>query len=752
MSSSDNIRRTTIQHKVGGYTPAKMFSCTPKKHGDAKAQKAVASISAESAVHWSTKVREHFADIPDPNDRPPPDTPTPLTEDWPFDISADFGEGGPPECLVQTIQRNIDAFTLDGKPGRIRDGTVLRLNTEDEKLTPEKFRQTSPRKKIITDDTIDQLLEWDVIGQSNSRLSYQVVVVKQAGKDHFCVDYRDLNGYTAPLVYPMQRSDEMSEALGGKRIFSSLDAARGYHQIPIEDNDRWKTAFLTHRGLFEYKMMQFGLKTAPALFQQFMYKMLGGLRWTAALCYIDDVIIFSNNVEEHADHLDKVLQAAISTGLKFTPAKCHFGYASLKLLGRRVSSEGLEVLQDKLAAVRELQTPKTIKQLWHVLGFFGYYHSFIHRYSILAAPLIALTKGFSTKDDPGSAAQTQIEWTESCQTAFETLKQKLTNPPILACPGFLKPFVLYVDASHDGMACALHQEAARIPETTSYPTQIADSDTKLSTERIQQGQQEDPAWARILQNITKFEPHFAIKDGILYHGDLICLPKSKDIQQDAFHDIHDANGHLGFAKSFDKLSKQWYRTGMTAALKQYIKGCPTCAGAKRSKQKAQGEMTTQQHTPNSPFDAIAMDVFLLPRCQGHDACLAITDVFTKAIVLRPTTSQANAEDIAELLFTSIICKGFLPSTIISDSDPTYTSKMWASIMRKLGTKINLSSPYHQQADPAERSIQTAQTVLRCYNDTDWVSRLPFVELAMNDSKHESTGFSPHDLLYTAHRM
>jgi hypothetical protein len=92
MSSSDNIKRTTIQHKVGGYTPAKMFSCTPKKHGDAKAQKAVASISAESAVHWSTKVREHFADIPDPNDRPPPDTPTPLTEDWPFDISADFGE------------------------------------------------------------------------------------------------------------------------------------------------------------------------------------------------------------------------------------------------------------------------------------------------------------------------------------------------------------------------------------------------------------------------------------------------------------------------------------------------------------------------------------------------------------------------------------------------------------------------------------------------------------------------------------
>jgi transposase InsO family protein len=751
MSSSDIIRRTQIRHDVGGESPAEMFSCTPKKHGDVKAQKAVAIISEQSAVHWSTKVREHFADIPYPNDRSPPEATDPLPEDWPFDIAGDFGDGKPPECLVRTIQRNIRAFTLDGKPGRIKDSMTLRLDTEDEKLTPEKFRQTSPRKKLITDDTVDQLLEWDVIGRSNSRLSYQVVIVKQAGKDRFCVDYRDLNRYTAPLVYPMQRSDEMFEALGGKRIFSCLDAARGYHQIPTEENDRWKTAFLTHRGLFEYKMMPFGLKTAPALFQQFMDKLLGGLRWTAALCYIDDVIVFSDNVEEHADHLDKVLQAAIRTGLKFTLTKCHFGYASLKLLGRRVSSEGLEVIQDKLAAIRELRPPETIKQLWHVLGLFGYYRSFIHRYSLIAAPLIALTKGFSTKEDPGSAARTKIQWSESCQTAFETLKEKLTNPPVLAYPDFIKPFVLYVDASHDGMACALHQETARVPETMSYTTRIAEKENELSAARLSKAQREDPAWSRILQDITQFGQHFTVKDGMLYRGNRICLPRGKDIQRDIFHDIHDANGHLGFAKSCDKLSKQWYRTGMTAALRSYIQGCHTCAGAKKSRQKPQGDMTVQRHMANSPFDAIALEVFPLPMCQGYDACLTITDIFTKAVVLRPTTRRADVEDIAELLFTSVICKGFLPTTIISDNDSKYTSKMWTAIMKRLSTKISLSSPYHQQADPAELTIQTVQTVLRCYNDTDWVARLPFVELALNDAKHASTGFSLHELLYTANR-
>jgi hypothetical protein len=114
--------------------------------------------------------------------------------------------------------------------------------------------------------------------------------------------------------------------------------------------------------------MPFGLKTAPAVFQRFMDSILGKLRWTAALCYIDDVIIFSDTVDDHIGHLAHVLRAAIAAGLKFSPTKCHFGYASLKLLGRRISTEGLEVLQDKLAAVRQLEPPRNLRELWHVLG------------------------------------------------------------------------------------------------------------------------------------------------------------------------------------------------------------------------------------------------------------------------------------------------------------------------------------------------------------------------------------------------
>jgi hypothetical protein len=231
----------------------------------------------------------------------------------------------------------------------------------------------------------------------------------------------------------------------------------------------------------------------------------------------------------------------------------------------------------------------------------------------------------------------------------------LTNPPVLAYPDFMRPFTLYVDASHDGMACALHQETAVIPETSSYLA------TAPSTERLIAAQRADPAWKHIFAKPEHFAPNFSIKNGILYRRERICLPNSKDFQCDVFHDVHDGNGHRGFAKSFEKLARQWHRAEMAAGLKSYIQSCTVCAGAKKSRRKHHGEMTTQQHMSSTPFHAIAIDMFELPKCRVHDACLAISDIFTKSIILRLTRKTADVEEIAEILFNSVICKGFLPS-------------------------------------------------------------------------------------------
>jgi hypothetical protein len=149
------------------------------------------------------------AELPDPNDRPP----TEARENAEFDVSSDFGVyGRPPSLLLDVLARNSDAFTFDGKPGLV-SGMEMTLDTDDEKLVPERLRQMSPAKKAITDDTMDHLLGWDLIEELDSRLSFPVVIVKQNGKYRFCVDYRNLNRFTKPTIYPMQRSDVMFEAL-----------------------------------------------------------------------------------------------------------------------------------------------------------------------------------------------------------------------------------------------------------------------------------------------------------------------------------------------------------------------------------------------------------------------------------------------------------------------------------------------------------------------------------------------------------
>jgi hypothetical protein len=802
VSSMDTISVLPIKHTAGGNGTAEIFSCVPKKQSDPGTLRKM----RQTEPHWSQYVQEYAfpAILMEPTDRPPPDQETPEDD---FDVSLDFGSAKQ-KILRDVLQANQEAFTMDGKPGLV-SGLELELDTDDHKLYPERLRQTSPRKQIFIDETLDQLLEWDIISPSHSRVSYPVVIVHQNGKDRFCVDYRGLNRFTRPMVYPMQRSDEMFEALAGKKIFSSLDAARGYHQIPIHPDHRWKTAFITHRGLFEYNTMPFGLKTAPGIFQRFMDGILGRLRWTAALSYIDDVIIFSDTVEEHAQHIEYILRAAISAGLKFSPSKCHFGYASLKLLGRRVSTEGLEVLQDKLAAVRELRAPRTLKELWHVLGLFGYYRSFIHRYSIIAAPLIKLMRGIKPdRNQDGTYTHrmgaTTIEWSSECQDAFDTLKEKLTNPPVLAYPDFMSSFILYVDASHAGMACALHQTSSREsyqtplrepnlpssresslrdPTSSREPNQFSSrepfkpparepnqsstresshtasresneavaapmaTDEKIGIAALQKA---DPTWRKIIDNVHMFE-QFSLQDAVLHHKDAICLPNNKRFIASVLNDCHDANGHLGISKSYDVMRRQWYRPGMFNILRSYVNSCAVCKGTKLSRQPPAGELHPQRNVSPLAFDNIAMDIFPLPATQGFDACLTVVDTFTKTVVLRPTSTTATTADVADILFTSILCRGFLPSTVISDKDPKYTSELWDLVMKKLGTKISLTSPYHQQADPAERTIQTVETVLRCYKDMNWVLRFPYVEMVLNDTKNDSTGYSPNELLYVARR-
>ncbi|KAE8182590.1 hypothetical protein A4X06_0g7783 [Tilletia controversa] len=294
-------------------------------------------------------------------------------------------------------------------------------------------------------------------------------MVKQQSKWRFCVDYRQLNTVTIPDRYPLPHIDAVFDTLTGKTIFSSLDALRGYHQLPVKMEDRWKTAFVCHRGLFQYKTVPFGLRNAPAVFQRLMDRLLAALRWRHAVVYIDDIVVASRSREEHLWVLDQLLGRARQFGLKFGPAKCTFAVPSLVLLGRKVSGAGLAVWKERASAVTSLEPPTTLRDLYHVLGLFGCYRPFIPDFARVAGPLTELTRGWRYEHVDGryrlsdvhvkavSANRVHIDWNESRQRSFEALKRAIAHPPVLAHPDSSRPYLLYVDASKEAFAAVLHQ-------------------------------------------------------------------------------------------------------------------------------------------------------------------------------------------------------------------------------------------------------------------------------------------------------
>ncbi|KAE8239157.1 hypothetical protein A4X03_0g8690, partial [Tilletia caries] len=314
-----------------------------------------------------------------------------VDEHWRVGVGAD---GAPDPRIVELLRKHREAFALDGRPGRVVDHEMEIHLREDAMLRPEAPRRMSPEKLRACDAALDQLLYWDVVEPSASPVSFPVLMVKQQSKWRFCVDYRQLNTATIPDRYPLPHIDAVFDTLTGKTIFSSLDALRGFHQLPVKLEDRWKTAFVCHRGLFQYKAVPFGLRNAPAVFQRLMDRLLTALRWRHAVVYIDDIVVASRSMEEHLWALDQLLGRARQFGLKFGPAKCTFAVPSLVLLGRKVSGAGLAVWKERASAVTSLEPPTTLRDLYHVLGLFGYYRPFIPDFARVAGPLTELTRGW----------------------------------------------------------------------------------------------------------------------------------------------------------------------------------------------------------------------------------------------------------------------------------------------------------------------------------------------------------------------
>ena len=349
------------------------------------------------------------------------------------------------EKAWEMLKRRQKAFGFDGRLGHHPAKVHIRTEEGQVPIAVPMFG-SSPAKRVIINEQLDKWFEQGIIEASKSPWSAPVVIAYRNGKPCFCVDYRKLNAVTIPDEFPIPRQTEILSSLSGAQVLSSLDALSGFTQLEMSEEDVEKTAFRTHRGLFQFKWMPFGLRNGLSIFQRVMQGILAPYLWIFCLVYIDDIIIYSKTYEEHIDHLDKILEAIENAGITLSPVKCHLFYSSILLLGHKVSRLGLLMHLEKIRAIQELERPAKLSQLQTFLGMAVYFSAFIPYYSDHCYPLFQLLRKGA-----------KWNWTAKCETAFLSLKEALQQAPVLGHPIEGLPYRLYTDASDEALGCTLQQ-------------------------------------------------------------------------------------------------------------------------------------------------------------------------------------------------------------------------------------------------------------------------------------------------------
>jgi hypothetical protein len=295
---------------------------------------------------------------------------------------------------------------------------------------------------------LQDLLDKGFIHPSASPWGYPALYVKKKDNSlRLCVDYRSLNAVTIKNKYPLPRIDILFDQLAGAKVFSKIDLHSGYHQIKIRPSDIPKTAFSTRYGLYEYLVMSFGLTNAPAYFMYLMNSVFMPELDEFVVVFIDDILIYSKNLENHAGHLDVVLQRLRDHRLYAKFSKYEFWLDTVKFLDHIISSNSISVDPSKVQEVLDWKPPTSVYQIRSFLGLAGYYRCFTPDFSRIAKPMTVLLK-----------KGVKFSWNEKCEEAFHTLRAHLTTAPVLAQPDNSKPFDICCDASGIRLGCVLMQD------------------------------------------------------------------------------------------------------------------------------------------------------------------------------------------------------------------------------------------------------------------------------------------------------
>ena len=317
---------------------------------------------------------------------------------------------------------------------------------EDSKPIKQHPYRMNPLKQKYLQDEVKYLLENDFIEPSQSNYSSPCILVpKSNGTYRMCTDYCKVNSVTKTDSFPIPRIDDCVDKVGNSKYVTKFDLLKGFWQVPLTDRANEVSAFATPNGLYQYKVMPFGMKNSPATFQQLVNNVICGLDGCDA--YIDEVIIYSDSWSGHLQRIRKFFNQLSKAKLTVNLAKTEFCHATVTFLGHLVGQGQVKPLEAKVNAISEFPVPKRKRQLMRFLGMAGYSRKFCKNFSGIAEPLTNLLK-----------KSTKFKWNEKCQDAIDHLKAILKSAPVLLAPDFDKCFKLAVDASDVGIGALLLQE------------------------------------------------------------------------------------------------------------------------------------------------------------------------------------------------------------------------------------------------------------------------------------------------------
>ncbi|MBW0532435.1 hypothetical protein O181_072150 [Austropuccinia psidii MF-1] len=575
-----------------------------------------------------------------------------------------------------------------------------------------------------------------------------------------CVDYRKINSVTRKNKYPLPPMYQPLNVFNGSSIFSKIDLCGAYNLLRIKEGDKHLTAFKTKYDSFEYLVMPFGLTNAPATFQNLVNDIFQDLLDVCVLVYLDEIMVFSKSEEEHVIYVSTVLTRLRANSLFAKALKCLFHVTSVEYLGYVVSSEILEMDQEKVQKIINWPPSRNLKALQSFLGFASFCRCFIKNYSKTISSLTSFLKKYlcfplneeAFKTDASNytlgAVLSQVSGSGKHPIAFNShklisaeLNYEIHEKELLGIVWALKfwrasllslssPFEVLTNNSSlqarwDDFLFEFHFSIIYRPGRLATLLDTLSHWDDIYTERGKDFISQNPRNFQQLINQDEVQPsrYFAVeaesfsnlinsiqkalwKDS-QYRSiaqdlgkDHMVVPNDPTIQLSILQKRHDSPlaGHPGQEKTLKLVKQDFHWYSMTKFIKDYVSSCQQCSRNKNIHQKKFGFLKPLP-IPNGPWICLSMDFITnLSLSNSSDSILVIVDRFSKMAVFIPTMSSITSLDFAHLFIKNIFSKHGLPSSIVSDGGSLFVSSFWTNLCQKLKISEDLSTAYHPETD------------------------------------------------------